>query len=395
LSPGQVSSLFILWSLTSFVLEVPSGAWADTVDRRLLLVASAAVYAAAFAAWLVWPSYPAFAVGFVLWGLSSAMMSGTFEALLYDELAVRSRAGEYARLTGWAHAAAMAANLVATAAAAPLFAWAGYGLVGWTSVGIALLHGLLAWWLPAAPRLSAADGVGDGVLPPAEPLVRRYAGMLRLGVSEAARHRSVRHLVIVSAVLLGLTAYDEYFPLVAREHGAATDAVPLLVAIVVVGQLVGTALAGRTAAMSGHSLGAVVALAGLAISTGVLVGQVAGFVAVGVGYGLLHNAIIVTEARLQESITGAARATVTSVAGVGSEVGALMVYGAVAVGSAWASVSTLVALLGVPTLLTAVAVARWLPSRMGREGAAAAGRGSSRSTGDPGVRGVAGEVGAD
>ena len=33
----QISSLFALWSLTAVVLEVPSGAWADTVSRRRLL----------------------------------------------------------------------------------------------------------------------------------------------------------------------------------------------------------------------------------------------------------------------------------------------------------------------------------------------------------------------
>lgn len=82
LSGAQVSSLFIIWSLTSFLFEVPSGAWADTVDRRLLLVISAGSYAVAFSAWMLVPTYLGFATGFVLWGLSSAIMSGTFEALL-------------------------------------------------------------------------------------------------------------------------------------------------------------------------------------------------------------------------------------------------------------------------------------------------------------------------
>ncbi len=31
-------------------------------------------------------TYVCFALGFMLWGLSSAIMSGTFEALLYDEM---------------------------------------------------------------------------------------------------------------------------------------------------------------------------------------------------------------------------------------------------------------------------------------------------------------------
>jgi MFS family permease len=58
----------VIWSVTSFVFEVPSGAWADTVDRRRLLVLSAAIYAAAFASWVVFPSFLGFAAGFVLWG---------------------------------------------------------------------------------------------------------------------------------------------------------------------------------------------------------------------------------------------------------------------------------------------------------------------------------------
>ena len=37
LSVWQISSLFVLWSVTGVVLEVPSGAWADAVSRRMLL----------------------------------------------------------------------------------------------------------------------------------------------------------------------------------------------------------------------------------------------------------------------------------------------------------------------------------------------------------------------
>jgi len=69
---------------------VPSGAWADVVDRRRLLVLSAVLLAAAFVVWTLVPGYAGFAIGFALWGLSSAIESGTFESLLYDELARRA-----------------------------------------------------------------------------------------------------------------------------------------------------------------------------------------------------------------------------------------------------------------------------------------------------------------
>ncbi|NUS51503.1 MAG: MFS transporter, partial [Nocardioidaceae bacterium] len=156
LSVAQTSSLFVLWSVTSFVLEVPSGAWADLVDRRRLLVASALVYALGFGAWTVGSGYAAYALGFVLWGLSGAMMSGTFESAVYDEMVARGTDDDYPRLIGWAESAAMVANLLATLSAAPLFAWGGYALVGWTSVAVALVQALLAATLPVRGR----DGHG-------------------------------------------------------------------------------------------------------------------------------------------------------------------------------------------------------------------------------------------
>ncbi len=85
LSPAAISSLFVVWSVTTFALELPSGLWADLFSRRLLLVASPA-RGTGFGLWAFFPSYPAFAAGFVLWGAGSALRSGTMQALVYEEL---------------------------------------------------------------------------------------------------------------------------------------------------------------------------------------------------------------------------------------------------------------------------------------------------------------------
>ena len=89
LSTGQVSTLLVIWSASHVVLEVPSGAWADTVPRRRLLVLAAALYGGCFALWSAVPTYAAFAGGFVLWGLSGSLVSGTYEAYVYDHLHAR------------------------------------------------------------------------------------------------------------------------------------------------------------------------------------------------------------------------------------------------------------------------------------------------------------------
>lgn len=141
LTIGEISSLLVIWSVTAVVTEVPAGALADAVSRRGLLVLSSLSYAAGFSLWTALPSYAGFATGFVLWGISGSLMSGTFEAFLYDELADHDATSSYARVMGWANSLAMVADLCGAQLAAPLFAIGGYQLVGWVSVCMALLQG--------------------------------------------------------------------------------------------------------------------------------------------------------------------------------------------------------------------------------------------------------------
>lgn len=210
ISPAHISVLLIIWSATSFVFEVPSGAWADAFDRRHLLVASAFVYAAGFTTWMTWPTFPGFALGFVLWGLSGSLMSGTFESLVYDELVERDAAGAYPSLIGWAHSTAMVANLVATALAAPLLAIGGYPLVGWASVAICGAQAVLAATLPVSDR--ARRPAHHSPLTETERATSRYLAMLRAGLAESRHRPDVRRVLLLAAAMVGLTAYDEYFP---------------------------------------------------------------------------------------------------------------------------------------------------------------------------------------
>ncbi|WP_328529048.1 MFS transporter [Nocardioides sp. NBC_00368] len=358
LSAGQISSLFVIWSVTAFVAEVPSGAWADTVDRRLLLVVSALIHAAAFAAWTWWPSYAGFLLGFVLWGVSGALMSGTFEALLYDDLVVRGESPRYPRLIGYARSSALVFTLLAELAAVPLLHAGGYQLVGVASMGMALLQGLLAATLPVSrsARHGGRDPVGEqeGDSGGDSGGDVGYLVMLRAGLSEASRTPSVRRALLVASVLVGMTAYDEFFPLVADAHGVEATTVPVLVALATLAQAVGTALAGRTARMSPRTLAAVVAGGAALISGGALMHPYVGFLGIALGYGLLNNAMIVAETRLQDSIQGPARATVTSVLGVGEETVALVTYAFVGLGSGVIGVPVAVALVGLPLVAGAV-----------------------------------------
>jgi hypothetical protein len=236
--------------------------------------------------------------------------------------------------------------------------------VGWSSVTGAAVQAVLAWRLPRpCDGMPAGRTIGaHGVIEAAGATTGRYLTMLRLGVLEAARVPAVRRTVLVGSAVLGLTVYDEYLPLVARDHGVSEAAVPVLVAAVVAGQLVGTAVAGRTAGLTGRSIAVLLAFSAVLVSVGALLDPWVGFGAIAVGFGLVHNAVIVTEARLQQVISGQARATVTSVAGLSTEVVALAAYAAFTLGASSTSMSVLVALSGVPMAAVAWAAARWLPA---------------------------------
>ena len=57
LSAAEISTLFIIWSCVTFVLEVPSGMWADLFSRRKLLVLAPLLSGAGFALWTWLPVF--------------------------------------------------------------------------------------------------------------------------------------------------------------------------------------------------------------------------------------------------------------------------------------------------------------------------------------------------
>ncbi|MFC9662566.1 MFS transporter [Nocardia sp. NPDC127606] len=395
LSTAQISLLLAIWSVTAFLLEVPSGAWADTVSRRRLLVLSCLLQAACFTLWMLVPSFVGFALGFLVWGIAGALESGTFEALIYDDLVARGEPSAYARIMGWTRGAQESTVLVAIVAAAPLFALGGYALVGWVSVGVGLLHTLTALALPSAPvaiSATAVDDLEDEPAPgPVGPHVKpgavapqsssdgstssRYLAMLKTGLSEALHVRRVRRGVLLGALLYGVTAFDEYFGLLAVSGGASTGTSALLVGVTVAGSLIGSLLAGRTEVVSSRTLAIALFVAGILFIAGALaVGLAAGpalvwvgFIGIGIAYGIDFNAEVIAGARLQDAIEGPARATVTSVSGLLSEIVALGVFAFVAAATQWLAMSTTIALLGSVILVAAALTPTWLPPRHGAE----------------------------
>lgn len=371
LSDAQISSLFAVWSVVGLLAEVPSGALADRFSPRLALMAAGLLQAAGYAVWLLLPGFAGYATGFVLWGIGGSLVSGSFEALLFDGLVAAGSGDRFARVLGWCRGAGLLAQIPAAVVATVLFASGGYSLVGWVSVALCVLTAGLAWLIPPArppdaernpsgPRAAptGAEGESTGQVTAQNEEPDGYLAVLRAGIAEAVAHPAVRAAVLAVAMLTGLDAFDEYFSLLASGWGVPTVMIPIATLGLPLAGAVGAALGGWANRMSTAALTGVFGCGVAALAAAAAVDQPAGLVGVGLFYGLYRMVLVVADTRLQESITGSARATVTSMAALGSEVSALALY------AAWA-------IAGLPLAVVLIAVIgaglpRWLRGRIRR-----------------------------
>ncbi|GLK08479.1 MFS transporter [Streptosporangium carneum] len=390
LSVSEISSLFIVGAVTGMLLEVPSGAWADAVSRRLLLSIGPLLAAAGFALWFLFPSYWMFALGFVLWNAGASLRSGSLEALVYEELVRLDAAERYATIMGRVRAVGLVSVAAATAAAAPVLAFGGYFALGTASVLTCLLCALAGTALPetrgeagaavpASPEgavsslpeqpeqpeqseerseRSVAPRAAEASDSPPEEASGRYVAVLRAGLAEVRDNRPVRGaLLLVSVVTAIWGGLEEYVPLLAAATGVSETAVPMLVLVVWGGVAAGGLLAGVAGRLPVRTFAVLLAVASLAMAAGALTRQPVGLVLVGAGFCVFQLSSVIADARLQQTITGPSRATVTSLAGIGMDGGTVLVYGVYAAVSSFTGHGVVFALFAVPYLCVALAMA--------------------------------------
>ncbi|MFE4574839.1 MFS transporter [Streptomyces chartreusis] len=346
MSLWQISSLFALWSITGVLLEVPSGAWADAVSRRRLLWIGPLLTAAGFALWVAVPSYWAFAAGFVLWGAGGALGSGALEALVYDELDRLGAADRYAGVMGRSRAARLFGTVSSIGLAGPVFARGGYAAVGAASFVACLLTAAVATRFPEhRVRVETDDG--------------GWAKTLRTGLAEVRGDRAVRGaLLLVPAVAAVWGALDEYTPLLVRDIGVAEATVPYLIMLIWAGVTLGSLLTGPAERLGTTGLAALLAASALALAVGAAARSLAGIALVSLAFAGFQLAEVLADVRLQHRIDESRRATLTSVASLGTELATVVTFGVYALLGTEAAHSTVFAVLAVPYLVTALALAR-------------------------------------
>ncbi|MDF3149862.1 MFS transporter, partial [Streptomyces sp. T21Q-yed] len=95
-----------------------------------------------------------------------------------------------------------------------------------------------------------------------------------------------------------------------------------------------------------------------ALAVGAAAGTTAGIALIGLAFGGFQLAEVLADVRLQHRIEESRRATLTSVASLGTELATVATFGVYALLGTRAAHSTVFAVLAVPYLVTALALAR-------------------------------------
>lgn len=313
LDGSDISILFAVWSGIVILLEVPTGALADRYSRKSLLSLAQVVRAAGFACWLISPTFWGFLVGFLLWGACSAIGSGTFEALVYDELADRGESDTFVRVLGRTRSAASIGMIVSALSVTWLFDL-GYTFLLVASVSVCLLTSLVILLLPAAPRAKT-------VAPD------RYLTILRNGTACVSTNRLLLRLLIFAAIAFALPqSLDEYWPVFATEVGVPTSALGVLIAVISALQATGSAIAHRFSFLRLRSTFLVFAFCGLLL---VAAGSTDSPVSLGpllIFVLILSILNVLIDGRLQDAIPGDVRATVSSVKNLATELTGITIF---------------------------------------------------------------------
>lgn len=85
-SAAGIGVLLAIWMVVSVLAEIPTGVIADKLSKKWSLVFGHILQLATFAIWLFAPNFSGYLIGFIVWGVGEAFLSGAFQAYLYESL---------------------------------------------------------------------------------------------------------------------------------------------------------------------------------------------------------------------------------------------------------------------------------------------------------------------
>ncbi|MEZ4995414.1 MAG: MFS transporter [Saprospiraceae bacterium] len=295
------------------MLEVPSGAWADRYSRKHILFSGQLIRAMGYACWLMIPSFGGFLMGFVFWGVESALSSGTLQALIYDELKLFGREADFTRVIGRCRTFSLIGLVTGAFLASPGILL-GYPFVLMASIVTVLTAGLIIVTLPQAHRVEVT---GE----------EAYFTTLKSGLKGALRQPAVLRFIVFLALVTALPgALDEYWTVFADEVGLPDYGLGIFLGLLCGLEAIGSYFAHYVEKRPDRYFHFLFFFIGLMLLLAAWWFTIAALFLL-IVFTLTATVIqIIFEGRIQHAIEGNVRATISSVGGFFTEIGAFIVY---------------------------------------------------------------------
>lgn len=363
LSLGAVGVVFAVHSAVTILLEVPSGALADSVGRRRVLLAGAFLTAVSLVVFALAQGIAAFTASVALLATGRALVSGSLEAWYVDSLRLLDPSAPLARGLSRGTAAEGIAMAVGALAGGALVALSGpvggYGLAGLGGAAAALVY------LAAVAKLVHEPPTPRSELPTPPKIGQRVREVLATARSEAAASMTVRVVLVVGVAFgVALTTLELLWqPRLVELLGRAQTNGPALGALAAASMLAVAMGAGMSPTVNrrlGLRLGYLAALAFTALCVATLgtPDTPAAFAAV---YLLAYLALGVAEPMhyelLNDAIGPTARATLISAESLATQTGALIANLGVGALAAYQGPAVAWAAAGVLLAVTTAAIA--------------------------------------
>ncbi len=204
LSLGAIGAVLAVHSAVTMLLEVPSGALADTVGRRRVMLAGAALTAVSLLVFAAAQSIVAFMASTGLLAAGRAMISGALEAWYVDSLrsidplAPLARGlsrGTAAEAIGMAAGSLLGGALVAIAGTGG-GAFSGYGIAALAGAAAAVVYFVAVAVLVREPAVARPDR--------RESIARQTREVIAVARAEAAASVTVR-IIFATGIALGFS----------------------------------------------------------------------------------------------------------------------------------------------------------------------------------------------
>lgn len=305
----QLSSLFIILSVGTFMTQVPVTWVTNKLGQRYAMVLSQILKAVGFLLWIYVPSYFGFAFGMFLWGIHAAFWNVAFEGMLYDELRARRHHDIYARVLGVRYN--VSAVGAALSAFGSLLIFMGFEWI--TYISIAIL-GLSVLFLLRIKLRSAKKNKQ------AKVRKTRFLTLFKTGTRMCVRTPCIFLMMMLTLLVSNVNYLDDYLSPIGVEIGLPVAFVGIVQFFILGCTILGQTFAYRFKRVPDWILYTAICVAGGGYVLFSMFYSVAGIWLLGMSYVLFAAIFVLLYSRFQDFLPQSYRSVILSLYSIGDNI---------------------------------------------------------------------------